>query len=97
MLLGLVQSGQISATVGAHASSEKKSCPPKHWLPPLTNLPTLNLNFFFRSFLRNWRASLPYEMACKHTIKGVLITGKLNYRVPTHQGNFIIAGDFPLR
>ena len=97
MMLGLVQSGQISDIVGPHASSETKPCLPEHWFSPFTNFPKLNLNFFFRSFLRNWWASLPYEMACKNKTNSVLNTGGWTVEQLHRQANFIINGDFPSR
>lgn len=70
MLADLLESDQISATVGPHTSREK-SCP-QCWLSIFPDMPDLSLNFFFRSFLRNLRACFPYEKACKNKILDVL-------------------------
>jgi hypothetical protein len=62
-----VESGQISAIVPPQASRETSPCP-QHWLSSFPVPTEVSLNFLFRSFLRKWRASLPYEKACKTNV-----------------------------
>ena len=91
MLVEVLESGQISATVGPHASREPKSCP-QHWLSIFPELPELSLNFFFRSFLRKRSASFPYEKACYKTLHEFSYTGAkiIKYRATTRSRNKII-------